>query len=427
MGSSLGSTVAKSASQVSDIGLSFPRSKIKVLLLEGIHDNAVQHFTDAGYTAVTHLTHALSGSELDDALQQAHVIGIRSRTQLTAEVLEKARRLFAIGCFCIGTNQVALQAAAKKGIPVFNAPHSNTRSVAELVIAELVMLFRGLGDKNTATHEGRWTKSARGSYELRGKTLGIVGYGHIGSQVSILAEAMGLRVLYYDVEPKLAMGLARPTRSLKELLTACDAVTLHVPEDASTRGLFDAERIAQLKQGAYLINASRGSVVDLDALAVAIREGKLGGAAVDVYPKEPRSKDEPHTTPLQGVPNVVLTPHIGGSTVEAQENIGVEVASKLVAFSDYGSSLGAVNFPNISLTPQPGVANRLLHVPENKPGVLAAINRVLGDDNVNILGQHLQTNQDVGFVVADVDQEHPEDLLERLRAVPGTIRCRIVY
>lgn len=419
--------MAESASQVSDVGLSFPRSKIKVLLLEGIHDNAVEHFTNAGYTAITHLTHALSGSELDDALQHAHVIGIRSRTQLTAEVLEKARRLFAIGCFCIGTNQVALQAAARKGIPVFNAPHSNTRSVAELVIAELVMLFRGLGDKNTATHEGRWTKSAKGSYELRGKTLGIVGYGHIGSQVSILAEAMGLRVLYFDVEPKLAMGLARPTGTLKELLEACDAVTLHVPEDASTRGLFDAERIAQLKQGAYLINASRGSVVDLEALAAAIRAGKLGGAAVDVYPKEPRSKDEVHTTPLQGVPNVVLTPHIGGSTVEAQENIGVEVARKLVAYSDYGSSLGAVNFPNISLTPHPGVANRLLHVHQNKPGVLAAINRVLGDDNVNILGQHLQTNQDVGFVVADVDQEHPADLLERLRAVPGTIRCRIVY
>ncbi|MEZ6183762.1 MAG: phosphoglycerate dehydrogenase [Planctomycetota bacterium] len=408
------------------MGLSFPRSKIKILLLEGIHENAVEHFQRAGYTAVKRLAQALSGDELIEHLRKAHVVGIRSRTQLTADVLSEAKRLLAVGCFCIGTNQVDLDAAALQGVPVFNAPHSNTRSVAELVIGELVMLFRGLGDKHVATHEGRWTKSASGSRELRGKTLGIVGYGHIGSQVSILAEAMGLRVLYYDVEPKLAMGLARPTRTLKELLEASDAVTLHVPEAPSTRGMFDAERVAQLKPGAFLLNASRGSVVDLEALAAAIKAGKVGGAAVDVFPKEPRGKDEPFRSPLQGLPNVILTPHIGGSTQEAQENIGVEVASKLVAYSDHGSSLGAVNFPNISLTPQPGAAHRLLHVHENRPGMLAAINRVLGDEDVNILGQHLQTNRQVGFVVADVDREHNPDLLERLRQLPGTIRCRIL-
>jgi D-3-phosphoglycerate dehydrogenase len=406
--------------------LSFPKEKIKVLLLEGIHASAVEYFHNQGYTQVQQVPKAVSGNELARVLDGVHMVGIRSRTQLTAEVIESAGRLMAIGCFCIGTNQVDLAAAAHRGIPVFNAPHSNTRSVAEMVIAEMIMLLRKLGDKNTATHAGNWIKSADGSFELRGKTLGIVGYGHIGSQVSILAEAMGMRVLYHDILSRLPMGNARQVDTLTELLGAVDIVTLHVPEDASTLEMIDAARLAEMRPGSYLINASRGTVVDVDALAGALRAGHLAGAAIDVFPREPAHADEPFVSPLQRLPNVILTPHIGGSTLEAQNNIGREVAAKLTMYSDQGSTVGAVNFPQLSLAPAQR-AHRLLHIHHNQPGVLAGINRVLAAAEANILGQHLQTTADLGYVVTDVDREYLDALRTQLAAVPGTIRFRILY
>lgn len=406
--------------------LSFPKEKIKILLLEGVHQSALEHFADHGYHTVQRLTTALAGDALRDALAGVHMVGLRSRTQLTGEVIEAARRLMAIGCFCIGTNQVDLGAAARRGIPVFNAPHSNTRSVAEMVIAEMIMLLRGLGDKNTAAHEGRWIKSSKDSYELRGKTLGIVGYGHIGSQVSILAEAMGMSVLYYDVLPKLPMGNARQLGSLDELLPQVDVVTLHVPQDPSTSNLMEATRLAQMKQGSYLINASRGTVVDVDALAEVLRAGHLRGAAVDVFPREPASNDEPFASPLQGLSNVILTPHIGGSTAEAQVNIGREVAAKLTLYSDQGATVGAVNFPELSMVRKPS-AHRLLHIHHNQPGVLASINRALSAAGANILGQHLQTTAELGYMVTDVDQAYPDNLREELESIPGTIRLRVLY
>lgn len=406
--------------------LSFPKEKIKVLLLEGIHASAVEYFQAQGYTHVQQVSKALTGKDLVQVLDGVHMVGIRSRTQLTAEVIESAGRLMAIGCFCIGTNQVDLVSAARRGIPVFNAPHSNTRSVAEMVIAEMIMLLRKLGDKNTAAHAGNWIKSAEGSFELRGKTLGIVGYGHIGSQVSILAEAMGMRVLYHDILSRLPMGNARQVDTLRELLGAVDIVTLHVPEDASTQNMMDAARLAEMRPGSYLINASRGTVVDVDALADALRAGHLAGAAIDVFPREPAHADEPFVSPLQRLPNVVLTPHIGGSTLEAQNNIGREVAAKLTMYSDQGSTVGAVNFPQLSLAPAQR-AHRLLHIHHNQPGVLAGINRVLAAGEANILGQHLQTTADLGYVVTDVDREYPDALRTQLAAVPGTIRFRILY
>lgn len=406
--------------------LSFPKEKIKILLLEGIHESAVAYFHEQGYTQVQRHMTALSGDELRAALDGVHMVGVRSRTQLTREMVEAANRLMAIGCFCIGTNQVDLAAAAERGIPVFNAPHSNTRSVAEMVIAEMIMLLRRLGDKSAAAHQGRWLKSADDSYELRGKTLGIIGYGHIGSQVSILAEAMSMRVIYYDVLPKLPMGNAHQVASLEELLPAADVVTLHVPQAPSTVNLMDAQRLAQMRPGAYLINASRGTVVDVDALADALGSGRLAGAAIDVFPREPASKSQPFTSPLQGLPNVILTPHIGGSTQEAQLNIGREVATKLTLYSDQGSTVGAVNFPELSLAPQHR-AHRLLHIHHNQPGVLAAINRALAGSEVNILGQHLQTTTELGYVVTDVDREYPDELRAQLKSIPGTIRFRLLY
>lgn len=406
--------------------LSFPKNKIRVLLLEGVHDSAVEFFTEHGYTNITRHDRALAGDDLVRELSRAHMVGIRSGTQLTAPVLEAAEKLIAIGAFCIGTNQIDLTAAARRGVPVFNAPHSNTRSVAEMVVAEMVMLVRRLGDRNTKAHQGVWEKSAKASYELRGKTLGIVGYGHIGSQVSILAEAFGMRVLYHDVVPRLPMGNAQQLPTLDALLPRVDVLTLHVPEDPSTRNLIDAERLRRMRRGSYLINASRGTVVDIDALAEALRSGHLGGAAIDVFPREPRSNDEPFESPLRGLPNVILTPHIGGSTIEAQRNIGIEVATKLVQFSDQGATVGAVNFPNLSLPPDPR-SHRLLHVHHNRPGVLAALNRVLADSGANINGQHLQTTPELGYVVIDVDREHGPDLRERLEQVPETLRVRILY
>ena len=336
------------------------------------------------------------------------------------EIIRDAPKLMAIGAFCIGTNQIALEAASRAGIPVFNAPHSNTRSVAELVLAELVMLHRGITEKNAAAHAGGWKKSAAKSHELRGRTLGIVGYGHIGSQVSILAEAFGMRVLYYDVVSKLPLGNARQRSSLDDLLAEVDAVTLHVPAAVDTVNLMSAKRIEKLKPGAFVINASRGNVVDLEALALAIRDGRVGGAAVDVYPAEPKSAGERLETPLQGLENVILTPHIGGSTLEAQHNIGVEVATKLIQYSDQGATIGAVNFPNISLAPIEG-AHRILHIHENRPGMLSQINRIQADSNVNVLAQYLKTDEAIGYVVMDVDRNQGPELLARLRALPGTV------
>ncbi len=406
--------------------LSFPKDKINIVLFEGIHDTAVENFRRFGYTSVTRLPHALQGDELSDMLSTAHMVGVRSRTKLTKEVLEAAPKLMGIGCFCIGTNQVDLTVAAKRGIAVFNAPHSNTRSVAELVIAESVMLYRGLADKSAAAHAGQWKKTAAKSHELRGRTIGIVGYGHIGSQVSILAEAFGMTVVYHDIMPKLPMGNARQLGSLDEVLAVSDIVTFHVPQAASTKNLMSAERIAQMKPGAMLINASRGNVVDIDALRAALEDGRVGGAAIDVFPTEPKSNDEPFETPLRGLPNVVLTPHIGGSTLEAQQNIGVEVSTKLIHYSDLGSTIGTVNFPELSLPPHEGM-HRLLHVHENRPGVLMEINRVVSATETNIAAQYLQTTAEVGYVVMDINHQHTDQLLESLRQVKGTLRARVLY
>ncbi|MEO1235052.1 MAG: phosphoglycerate dehydrogenase [Myxococcota bacterium] len=408
--------------------LSFPKEKIHIVLFEGIHDSAVAALEKGGYSKITRFSKALDGAELKDALSTAHFIGIRSRTKMTDEMISAAEKLVGIGCFCIGTNQVELDAAARRGIPVFNAPHSNTRSVAEMVLAECVFLVRGLFDKSVAAHAGRWTKSAAGSHELRGKKLGIVGYGHIGSQVSILAEAFGMSVEFYDVEPKLPMGNARQLDELDELLGRSDIVTLHVPQAPSTQNLMSAERIDAMKRGGMLINASRGNVVDLEALAGALESGRVGGAAIDVFPVEPGSNAETFESPLRGLDNVILTPHIGGSTQEAQENIGVEVANKLVAFSDLGRTLGAVNFPNVSLPlSRGGEAHRLLHIHVNKAGVLGAINRAVAAKEANVLGQYLGTTADVGYVVMDVDRESSPELLAALKDIEGTIRARVLY
>ncbi len=406
--------------------LSFPKDKIQIVLFEGIHETAVQNFQRAGYTNVTVLPGAAQGAELIDRVAGAHMIGIRSRTKVTSEVLNAADKLIAIGCFCIGTNQVDLQAAARRGVPVFNAPHSNTRSVAELVIAESVMLYRGLGDKSAAAHTGRWTKSASNSHELRGRTIGIVGYGHIGSQVSILAEAFGMSVVYYDVLPKLPMGNARQLGSLSELLAQADIVTLHVPQDPSTENLMSRDRIAEMKPNSMLINASRGNVVDIDALKDALTSGHVLGAAIDVFPVEPKSNQEPFVSPLQGLPNVILTPHIGGSTQEAQQNIGVEVSTKLAMYSDLGSTIGTVNFPALALPPHRN-AHRLLHIHENRPGIITAINGVVSETQTNILAQHLETTSDVGYVVMDVNQDQGPSLLESLRRIDGTLKARVLY
>jgi D-3-phosphoglycerate dehydrogenase len=405
---------------------SFPKDKIRILLLEGIHTNAVDVFQKAGYTNVERLTGALPSDELAEKIKDVHMVGVRSRSQIKGGVLDAAEKLMSIGCFCIGTNQVDLETARTRGVPVFNAPHSNTRSVAELVIAETVMLYRGIGDKSNQAHEGVWTKSALGSHEVRGKTIGIVGYGHIGSQVSILAEAFGMRVLYHDVEPKLAMGNAQQVGSLEELLGAVDVLTLHVPQTPETADLMTHERIRAMKKGSLLLNLSRGNVVDIQALRAALDDEHLLGAAVDVFPTEPKSNNDPFVSPLCGARNTVLTPHIGGSTGEAQFNIGTEVATKLVNYSDLGATIGAVNFPQISLSAHAG-AQRLLHVHANKPGVLQSINKVFAESDVNIIGQHLQTLPDIGYVVTEVGPNYSSDLVPKLTNVEGTIRCRVLY
>ncbi len=407
--------------------MSLPKDRIKVLLLEGVSDSAVALFGAADYASITRLPKALDGEALKQALAGVHILGIRSRTQLTAEALEGADRLMAVGCFCIGTNQVDLEAARRRGIPVFNAPFSNTRSVAELTMAEAVMLLRSLPDKSRSAHEGGWDKSAANSFEVRGRTLGIVGYGNIGSQLSVLAEAFGMRVIYYDHTVKLPHGNARPCASLAELLGEADVVTLHVPETASTKGMIGAVQIAQMKPGAILINNARGTILDQVALAAAITEGRLLGAAIDVFPEEPARNGEPFVSPLQGVRNVILTPHIGGSTAEAQSRIGEEVARKLVDYSDTGATLGAVNFPQVQLPIQASGA-RFMHVHANTPGLLGKVNEVFARRGINIAAQYLQTDSAIGYVVVDSGATHAaEDILAELRALPGTIRARLLY
>ncbi|RRN57301.1 phosphoglycerate dehydrogenase [Pseudoxanthomonas sp. SGNA-20] len=407
---------------------SFPKSDIRVLLLEGVSQTAVETFRAAGYTQIEFHDKSLPEDELKARIAEAHIIGIRSRTQLTADVLAHAKRLIAAGCFCIGTNQVDLDTAELAGIPVFNAPYSNTRSVAELVVAEAVMLMRGIPQKNAQCHRGGWSKSAAGSREVRGKTLGIVGYGHIGTQVGVLAEALGMNVVFHDIETKLSLGNARAAQSLEDLLAHADVVTLHVPETPATKNMIGAAQIAAMKRGAHLINASRGTVVDIDALAAALESGHVGGAAVDVFPLEPKGNSEPFVSPLTRFDNVILTPHIGGSTLEAQENIGVEVAAKLVRYSDNGSTLSAVNFPEVTLPEHEG-SLRLLHIHRNVPGVLSKVNEIFSRHAVNIDGQFLRTDPKVGYVVIDVaaDEAKVSQLREELAAIPGTLRTRVLY
>jgi D-3-phosphoglycerate dehydrogenase len=407
---------------------SYPRQDIKVLLLEGVSASAVDNFRRAGYSQVELHAKSLPEDELKARIADAHIVGIRSRTQLTADVLAQAKRLIAVGCFCIGTNQVDLAAARRLGVPVFNAPYSNTRSVAELVIAEAIMLLRGIPQKNAQCHRGGWAKSASGSYETRDKVLGIVGYGHIGTQVGVLAESLGMRVIFHDIETKLALGNARAVSSLDELLERADVVTLHVPETPATRLMIRREQLAKMRAGATLINASRGSVVDIDALAAVLRAGHLAGAAVDVFPTEPKGNDDPFVSPLIGLDNVILTPHIGGSTLEAQDNIGIEVASKLVRYSDNGSTLSAVNFPEVALPEHPH-SRRLLHIHRNVPGTLSRINELFSAGNINIDAQFLQTDSEVGYVVIDVsaDEAQASELKAKLAAIPGTLRSRVLY
>ena len=406
--------------------VSLDKSKIKFLLLEGVHQSAVDVLHAAGYTNIEYHKKALDGDELKNAIKDAHFIGIRSRTFLTEEVLAHANKLIAIGCFCIGTNQVNLEAAKARGIPVFNAPFSNTRSVAELVLGEILLLMRNIPQANAEVHRGIWNKSAVGSHEVRGKKLGIIGYGHIGSQLSIVAEALGMHVYFYDIENKLPLGNAQQVRTLEDLLNSCDIISLHVPENASTKNLISAERIAQLKKDSILINAARGTVVDIDALAEALEKGHIRGAAIDVFPEEPASINEEFVSPLRRFDNVLLTPHIGGSTAEAQENIGSEVAGKFVKYSDNGSTLSSVNFPEVSLPEHIGT-KRLLHIHENRPGILTKLNQIFVEANINIAAQYLQTDPKIGYVVVDVEAEDSNNLLAKLKEIDGTIRARVLF
>ena len=405
---------------------SIAKQKIKFLLLEGIHPSAVDVLRTAGYTQIDSVQGALPDDELKRRIADAHFVGIRSRTQLTADVFAHASKLAAVGCFCIGTNQVDLQAARERGIAVFNAPFSNTRSVAELVLAEAILLLRGVPEKSAVAHRGGWLKSADNAFEIRGKTLGIVGYGSIGTQLSVLAEALGMHVVFFDVITKLPLGNARQLPRLHDLLAQSDVVSLHVPETQATQWMIGAAEIAAMKTGSVFINASRGSVVEIEPLADALRQRKLLGAAVDVFPVEPRSNKDVFESPLRGLDNVILTPHVGGSTVEAQENIGVEVAQKLVKYSDNGTSTSSVNFPEVALPAHPG-KHRVLHIHRNVPGVLSEINRVFSDNHINIASQYLQTNDAIGYVVIDVDAANSDMALAKLADVPGTIRSRVLF
>ncbi len=405
---------------------SFDKNKIKIVLLEGIHPSAEKVFQSSGYQNILTAPKSLPKDELIEAVSDAHFLGIRSRTQVTPELLSQAEKLAAIGCFCIGTNQVDLEATRRKGIPVFNAPFANTRSVAELVLAEMILLLRDIPKKNAAAHRGEWLKSASGSFEARGKTLGIVGYGHIGTQIGILAEGLGMHVRYYDIESKLALGNAMPADSYQELLEMSDVVTFHVPETETTKNMMNAEAFSHLKDGAILVNASRGTVVDIECLAEALSSGKVAGAAIDVFPTEPKSNQEEFLSPLREFENVILTPHVGGSTMEAQANIGIEVSEKLVKFSDNGSTLSSVNIPEVALPSHEG-KHRICHIHRNIPGILAKINDIFSSNQVNIAAQYLQTSGDIGYVVTDVDKSSSEDAFGELKNIEGTIKSRILY
>jgi D-3-phosphoglycerate dehydrogenase len=405
---------------------SYPKEKINILFLENISDTAVRFFKESGYSSVRKIPGALSEDQLIKEIKDVHLLGIRSKTQITSKVLEAARKLQTIGCFCIGVNQVDLKYATNQGVAVFNAPYSNTRSVAELVIAASIMLIRRIPDKNKAAHEGVWLKDSKGSYELRGKTLGVIGYGNIGSQVSVLAEALGMKVIFYDTVTKLPLGNAVAKKTLKDVLAQADIVTLHVPELNSTRNLINKTTIKYFKKGSILINYARGEVVDLEALRKAITEGHMSGAAIDVYPWEPEKNGDRFQTPLQDLPNVILTPHIGGSTEEAQMNIGEDVSNKLFQYLEMGISLGSHTVPPLNLPPQEGT-HRILHVHKNVPGVLSAINTQLSRNNINILAQYLKTNEEIGYVVLDVDKKISTHAFQLLKEVKETIKVRMLY
>ncbi|HEY2395158.1 MAG TPA: phosphoglycerate dehydrogenase [Rudaea sp.] len=407
---------------------SYPKQDIKVLLLEGVSQTALDALRAAGYSNIECHEKALPEGDLKRSIADAHLVGIRSRTNLTADVLNEARRLIAVGCFCIGTNQVDTGTAESLGVPVFNAPYSNTRSVAELVIAEAVMLARGIPQKNALCHRGGWMKSAAGSIEVRGKTLGLIGYGHIGTQVGVLAESLGMQVLYFDIEAKLALGNAQAAKSLDELLARSDIVSLHVPQTPETKWMIGTKQLATMRANSMLINAARGTVVDIDALAASLKSGHLSGAAIDVFPVEPQGNNDKFVSPLIGMDNVILTPHVGGSTLEAQDNIGREVAAKLLRYSDNGSTLSAVNFPEVSLPGHPN-SQRLLHIHRNVPGILSRINEIFSRESINIDAQFLQTDAKVGYVVIDVSTsaEHAGELKDALAAIPGTLRARVLY
>jgi D-3-phosphoglycerate dehydrogenase len=405
---------------------SFPKDRIKVLFLENISDKAVQYFKQQGYADVKKVSGALSEEELIKVIKEVHILGIRSKTYISKKVLDSAKKLQAIGCFCIGVNQVDLKACKQKGIAVFNAPYSNTRSVAELVIGASILLIRRILDKNKAAHNGVWNKDAKGSFELRGKTMGIIGYGNIGTQLSVMAEAMGMRVQFFDIETKLPLGNAQTKKSIKEIVSSSDIISLHVPETNQTKNLINKAVIKQFKAGSILVNYARGEVVDLDALAEAIKEKHIAGAAIDVFPVEPEKNGDAFSTPLQGLSNVLLTPHIGGSTEEAQENIGEDVSIKLYQYLERGVSNGSHTIPSLSLPPVDG-AHRILHIHKNVPGVLGAINTLLSKNKINIVGQYLKTNDEIGYVVLDVDSKLSKQAMTLLKEVKATVRVRMLY
>ena len=405
---------------------SYPKDKINILFLENISDKAVSYFKEQGYVNVRKLNGALSEDELIKELKNVHLLGIRSKTQITKKVLQSATKLQAIGCFCIGVNQVDLETATELGVAVFNAPYSNTRSVAELIIGLSIMLIRRIPDKNTAAHNGIWLKEAKGSFELRGKTLGIIGYGNIGYQVSVLAENMGMKVIFYDVIKRLPLGNASAANSLKEVLQVSDIVTLHLPEMASTKNLINKNTIKYFKKGSLLINYARGTVVDLDDLAEALKTEKIAGAAVDVFPHEPEKNGDSFYTPIQNLSNVILTPHIGGSTEEAQDNIGEDVSNKLFNYLEKGISFGSHSLPELNLPPIDGT-HRILHIHKNIPGILSKINSSLSKNKINILGQYLKTNDEIGYVVLDVDKKISAKAIELLKHIRHTIKVRILY
>ena len=406
--------------------VSLPKNKIKILLLEGLHQSTLDTLKANGYENIEYLKTSLPEDELIEKIKDVHFIGIRSRTHLSENVIAAANKLVAVGCFCIGTNQVDLQATQRRGIPVFNAPFSNTRSVAELVLGQLILLLRGIPAKNAKAHRGEWDKSAVGSYEARGKTLGIIGYGHIGTQLSILAEHLGMRVQFYDIEDKLVLGNSTQTKSLKQLLKTSDVISLHVPETAQTQNMIAEKEFNMMKDCAIIMNAARGTVIDIDALVAALKSGKVAGAAIDVFPVEPKANDDLFESPLTAFDNVILTPHIGGSTQEAQQNIGIEVAGKLAKYSDNASTLSAVNFPEVSL-PEHTHRSRLLHIHHNTPGVLTKINQAFAEKGINIAAQYLQTNANIGYVVIDVETDDADEAFEQLALIEGTIKTRILH